>query len=234
MKFSILLLLLCFKSITIFATWSVIIVDTTTGEIGIAGASCTYNCYGIGRILPGKGAIVVQAMSNKTACQKGAEMILSGASPEEIIATLKQTEFDPENQQYAVITLTHVNSPATYTGNFAHAQKGTLTGNGITIQGNTLLTENELDAMMQAILEAKKQAHKIEEILMIALEAGSKAGGDRRCGEQKATSAFLMVARSTDKTPYLNLQFFGQKPGGMNAVILLRGKYERWKRKHKQ
>jgi uncharacterized Ntn-hydrolase superfamily protein len=52
------------------ATWSIIIVDPGTGEIGIAGASCTKNCYGIGEIIPGKGAIIVQAMSNSRARRK--------------------------------------------------------------------------------------------------------------------------------------------------------------------
>ena len=37
-----------------------IIIDPKTNEIGIAGASCTYNCYGIGKIIPKKGAIIVQ------------------------------------------------------------------------------------------------------------------------------------------------------------------------------
>jgi hypothetical protein len=50
-----------------FATWSIIIIDPVTEEIGIAGASCTYNCYGIGKIIPNVGAIIVQAMSNNAA-----------------------------------------------------------------------------------------------------------------------------------------------------------------------
>ena len=53
------------------ATWSIIIIDPKTKEIGIAGASCTYSVYGIGGIVPGKGAVVVQAMSNKSARNKG-------------------------------------------------------------------------------------------------------------------------------------------------------------------
>ena len=64
-----------------FATWSIIIIDPNTKEIGIVGASCTYNCYGIGEIVPGKGAIIVQAMSNKNAREKGLQMIVADASP---------------------------------------------------------------------------------------------------------------------------------------------------------
>src|SRR6478736_1628177 len=85
-----------------FATWSIIIIDPKTKEIGIAAASCTYNCYGIGRIVPGMGAIIVQAMSNNEAREKGIEMILAEASPEQIIKALQDTIFEPDRQQYAV------------------------------------------------------------------------------------------------------------------------------------
>jgi len=82
-------------------------------------------------------------------------------------------------------------------------------------------------------LKAKKGVNEslnIAEILMSALEAGSTAGGDKRCGEKKASSAFIVVAKPNDKYPYLNLNIFGQRKGGQNAVILLRRKFEKWKK----
>src|SRR6188472_2176952 len=87
-----------------FATWSIILIDPNTREIGIAGASCSYNCQGIGEIIPGKGAVIVQAMSNNQAREKGLQMILSNASPQEIIQAMKDPMYDPEQQQYAVVT----------------------------------------------------------------------------------------------------------------------------------
>src|SRR4051812_38072718 len=94
------------------ATWSIIIIDPATRLIGVAGASCTPNCYGIGAAIPGKGAIIVQAMSNSEARKRGLEMILANASPEEIITALRNADFDPERQQYAVVTLNDL-TPAT-------------------------------------------------------------------------------------------------------------------------
>lgn len=67
--------LLTLLSTTASATWSIIIIDPKTKEIGIAGASCTASVYGIGGIVPGKGAVVVQAMSNKQARNKGLKMV---------------------------------------------------------------------------------------------------------------------------------------------------------------
>jgi uncharacterized Ntn-hydrolase superfamily protein len=217
----------------IFATWSIIMIDPKTKEIGIAGASCTYNCYGIGRIIPNMGAIIVQAMSNNQARQKGVEMIFAESSPEQIIQALRNPDFDPENQQYAVVTIRYIDSPATYTGDSAKLFKGALTKRGVSVQGNTLTSASELKIIMDAVEKGQKEALNIAEILMMALEAGSSAGGDKRCGEQKASSAFIMVAKPDNKKPYINLNIFGQDKGGQNAVIMLRKKFEKWKSRNK-
>jgi len=232
-KYLITLTLIFFLSSKTFATWSIIIIDPKTKEIGIAAASCTYNCYGIGRILPGMGAIIVQAMSNNEAREKGIEMILAEASPEQIIKALQDTIFEPERQQYAVITIKYIDQAKIYTGNTTKPFNGGLTDYGVSVQGNTLTNETELQVVMDAVQKGKKDLLQIADILMTALEAGSNAGGDKRCGEQKSTSAFIMVARPSDKKPYLDLSIFGQGQGKQNAVDLLRVKYDKWKKKHK-
>jgi hypothetical protein len=63
-KLSLFIILLTALGLPCFATWSIIVVDPKTKKIGIAGASCTPSVYGIGAIMPGKGAIVVQANGN--------------------------------------------------------------------------------------------------------------------------------------------------------------------------
>lgn len=215
----------------VFATWSIIIVDPKTHEIGIAGASCTYNCYGIGKIVPNMGAVIVQAMSNSNAREKGIRMILADASPEEIITAMRDPIFDPERQQYAVVTIGYLDQPGIYTGRLTKPFHGGLTDYGVSVQGNTLASDTTLAVVMAAVRKGKGDALHISEILLTALEAGARAGGDKRCGEQRATSAFLMVAGPNDKKPYLDLQIFGQGKGKQNAVYLLRIKYLRWKRK---
>jgi hypothetical protein len=52
------------------------VIDPKTKQIGIAGASCTVSVYGIGLILPGKGALVVQANGNAFARLEGFKMLL--------------------------------------------------------------------------------------------------------------------------------------------------------------
>lgn len=213
-----------------YATWSIIVIDSKTKEIGIAGASCTYSVYGIGAIVPGKGAIVVQAMSNYFARKKGVEMIMADASPEEILKAIKDPMFDPENQQYAIICLNYLSTPLTYTGNLTTPNKGALTAKGISVQGNTLANSDEVKFVLDAAIKAQNDSLSIEEILMIALEAGTKLGGDKRCGDTKALSAFITVAKQNDdpKKPYLNLIIYGTDKK-INAVEALRQKFNKWK-----
>lgn len=216
-----------------FATWSIIVADPETKEIGIAGASCTMNVYGIGAIVPGKGAIVVQAMSNGLARLNGFRMIMEGASAAAILEKIRHPDYDPEQQQYAILCMSDVNHPATYTGtkNFLHA--GSLTGNGISVQGNTLTNADELQAIFDAAVKAQKDSLPLQDILMLALEAGAKAGGDKRCGERKASSAFLTVCKPGDiDKHWLNLVIYGTDDH-TNAVEALRQKFDNWKKEEK-
>jgi len=212
-----------------FGTWSIIVVDPKTKKIGIAGASCTPSVYGIGAIMPGKGAIVVQANGNPLAKLQGFRMIMDGATPAAILEKLRSPDFDPEHQQYAIISMDDFSHPVTYTGKQTVSYASTLTGNGITVQGNMLTNPDEIQVIFDAALKAQKDSLPIQDILMIALEAGAKAGGDKRCGERKAASAFLTVSKPEDiDKHWLNLVILGDD-GHTHAVEALRRKFDDWK-----
>ena len=174
------ILLLTVLGLPSFATWSIIVVDPKTKKIGIAGASCTPSVYGIGAIMPGKGAIVVQANGNPLAKLQGFKMIMDGATPAAILEKLRSPDFDPEHQQYAIISMDDISHPVTYTGTQTISYASTLTGNGITVQGNMLTNPDEIQIIFDAAVKAQKDSLPIQDILMIALEAGAKAGGDKR------------------------------------------------------
>ena len=211
------------------ATWSIIVIDPKTKEIGIAGASCTPSVYGIGAIIPGKGAVVVQAMSNYAARLKGLKMLLADAAPEEILKAMRDPEFDPEEQQYAVISVKYIDHPVTYTGTETNEGKGALTANGISVQGNTLTNADDLQAILNTAIKAQKDSLPIQDVLLLALEAGSKLGGDKRCGDTKASSAFIIVAKPGDdaKKLFLKLVVNGTDKK-VNAVEALRIKFDAW------
>jgi uncharacterized Ntn-hydrolase superfamily protein len=234
-KFKQLILTLCVLVVltkSAKATWSIIVIDPKTKEVGIAGASCTYSVYGIGGIVPGKGAVVVQAMSNKSARNKGLQMVLADASPDEIMKAIKDPDFDPENQQYAIVCLHDINSPAAYTGLQTTSDKGTITTKGVSIQGNTLSNKTMLNKILQVVLKAQKASLPIQDVLMLALEAGAEYGGDKRCGDRKALSAFITVAKPNDdaRNPYINI-IVNQSDDTTNAVKALRKKFDGWKKR---
>jgi uncharacterized Ntn-hydrolase superfamily protein len=215
------------------ATWSITAVDPRTREVGIAGASCTPNVIGIAGVVPGRGVIAAQALTNGAARQRGMEMLRAGASPAEILRTVTDSTFDPVYffQQYGVVALDH--TPAAYTGAETDAWMGHELGAGVSVQGNILTGPQVVrDAMAAFRAAAADSASRLADRLLLALEAGAAAGGDARCPGQTALSAFLIVAGPDDRrdAQHLRLYVNGQAQGGSNPVVLLRQRYDEWRR----
>lgn len=65
---------------------------------------------------------------------------------------------------------------------------------------------------------------------MMGLKAGAEAGGDARCGAQRAMSAFVTVVKPENRPnlAFLTLAVFGADPGTINAVELLALRLTRW------
>jgi len=69
--------------------------------------------------------------------------------------------------------------------------------------------------------------------VMAGLKAGAEAGGDSRCGAQRATAAFLTVANRGDvpNWTYLTLRVVGIEKGDkVNAVEMLEGRLALWRK----
>ena len=210
------------------ATWSIVGVDPRTREVGSAGASCTQFAAGIVALAPGHGVLVDQAVSNGPARRLGIEMMVSGSSPAEIIAAMSDAEVrdDFERGQLGVVTLEHSDRPAAFTGRESSAWRGHQLAPGFSVQGNVLVNEAVVAAAHRTYVAA--DGSPLAERLIVALEAGAAEGGDERCGDQTALSAYLVVAAPEDRlnsasraviTPY-------QRSGGENPVLLLRRLYE--------
>lgn len=217
------------------ATWSITAVDPRTRQVGIAGASCTDFVYGIAGVAPGRGVIVAQAMSNMEAKALGMKMLREGASPQAVLAAITDPAFDDDfsEQQYGVVALGFEDRPATYTGRDTPGWKGDLRGYGVSVQGNILTDEQVVRNALAAFQKAAKDGKtSLADRLMAALEAGTAGGGgDRRCGAQRARSAFVVVEVPTPggKPPYLLINVTGHEAGGANPIELLRRKYDEWR-----
>lgn len=191
------------------ATWSIVAVDPKTGEVGSAGASCTPFVAGIAQLVPGHGAIVAQAASNMEAKAVGARMIGQGAGARAVIRAITDPKFDADvgSQQYGVATLVGQRpNIATFSGSGIPAVRGGRSGTTFSVQGNTLASEAAILRTANAFAAAERAGLPLKERLMRALEAGSAAGGDRRCGAKRAQSAYLGVARPGDSPDRLSVR----------------------------
>lgn len=204
------------------ATWSIIAVDRNTDEVGIAGASCTFDVSGIASVVPGKGAIVVQAASNYFARMKGVDLMEEGATVEQVLNAMQADEFTPQRQQYGVITLQDVDGPLTHSGAEISSWNGAQTAADVAVMGNLLVSQSVVE---DAFIAFNNSRHlPLGDRLIAALTAGADAGGDNRCGEQKARSAFMMLY-SPNTGSITELSVFGIEKGGQAAVPLLKGKF---------
>ena len=86
------------------ATFSIVAVDTTTGEIGSAGGSCIAGSIIISDIHPGVGAIHTQSYYLPSNQNYASSLMDQGYSPSEIIEFLIATN-DPIVQLFPIMTL---------------------------------------------------------------------------------------------------------------------------------
>ncbi|MGY8643722.1 MAG: DUF1028 domain-containing protein [Verrucomicrobiales bacterium] len=168
------------------ATFSIVAVDKSTGEIGVAVQS---KIVGVGSIVPfaeaGVGAVATQAYANVRYGPIGLLMLKTGATPEQTIDML--TKNDPEKAHRQVGIVSAGGEVATFTGEKCSDWAGGISGDGFVVQGNILTGESVITAMAEAF---KKTEGLLAERLIAALEAGQAEGGDKR-GRQSA--ALLLV-----------------------------------------
>lgn len=206
------------------ATWSIIGVDRDTGEIGVAGASCTFDVSGVASLVPNKGAIVVQAASNYFARMEGENLMREGGSVEAILTAMKDDKFSPERQQYGVILLQDNTKPLVYSGKEIKPWSGSKQANDFAILGN-ILTDKKVIAQAYNAFELSRE-DTFANRMMNALKAGEKNGGDKRCQQQAARSAFITIYNPQTEA-ITKLSVYGTEKGGKPAVSLLKNKFDK-------
>jgi uncharacterized Ntn-hydrolase superfamily protein len=214
------------------ATWSIMVVDRTTGAIGVAGASCTSDVYGIMLLAPGTGAIVAQGIGYPPAVREAMRLLRAGIAPDSIVRAITSSSLDSAtgDRQYGMLSV--ANGQVQYSGSALRDHRGERSADGVLVQGNLLTGPAVLDRALDAIVKARAGGLPLEDVIMAGLRAGADAGGDSRCGAQRATSAFLAVAKPGDvpNWPYLSLRVVDAlKGGGVNAVELLQARLALWK-----
>ncbi|MGH7963946.1 MAG: DUF1028 domain-containing protein [Candidatus Binatia bacterium] len=172
-------------------TFSIAARCSRTGELGVAvstkvpavGAICPF-------IQPGVGAVSTQAWVNPYLGPRILTELAAGLSAEAALKKVIESEVDREIRQVGVVDAQ--GGSAAYTGAQTDAWTGHRAGPDYSVQGNMLVNERTVTAMVEAF--AQSAAEPLAERLMLALEVGQSAGGDRR-GRQ---SAALVVYGSED------------------------------------
>ena len=219
-------------------TFSIGAVDTITGEIGSAGASCIDEtqiqggAIIISDIIPGRGAIHTQSYWNATNQQNAHARMVEGLSPQEIIDWLVANDVanNPTRRQYGIVDFDSAGNPrsAGFTGTNCLDYKNHITGPNYAIQGNILLGPEILDSIEARFLNTPGS---LPEKLMAALQGANVPGADSRCLENgtSSLSAFIRVAwpSDTNGTFYLDLNV-PSIPEGMEPIDSLQILFDEW------
>jgi len=171
-------------------TFSIVAYDPVAKEWGCGVAS---KVIAVGSIVPwaktGVGAVATQAQSNRDFGPDGLSLLAKSMSAHEVLAKLKESDPNIEVRQVGVIDAK--GSAVAFTGAKCISWAGHKVGKNYACQGNLLAGEAVINEMAKAFEEAKGT---LPWKLMAALEAGDKAGGDKR-GKQSA--AILVVGDKT-------------------------------------
>lgn len=219
------------------ATWSIIIIDTRTGEIGVASATCLTGFdlrANTPVLIPGVGAATAQSAVDSTGQNrvKIRDLLVQGMDPNAIVGTLAGFDTAHQSRQYGIADT--LGRTATFTGLGAGAWAGGQVGQigdlVYAVQGNVLTGEPVVAAAVQAIIDTPGD---IAAKMMASMEAARSMGGDGRCScsggnptgcgappptfTKSAHIAYMLIARDGDTAGCNGLTRAGTRP--YDAVI---------------
>jgi uncharacterized Ntn-hydrolase superfamily protein len=183
------------------ATFSILAMDTATGEIGGAVQSRVFSVgNGVLWAEAGVGAVATQAIVDVSYGPQAIALLKQGLSAEQVVKQVWESDPDPrptdwtkQGRQFAVIDAK--GNAFAYTGPRATEWAGhkscTASGARCTAQGNILAGAAVVDSMVAGYERTAGQHISLR--LQEALEAGQRAGGDKR-GMQSA--AMLIVKKN--------------------------------------
>ncbi|MCU0348916.1 MAG: DUF1028 domain-containing protein [Saprospiraceae bacterium] len=216
-------------------TFSIVAVDSLTGEVGSAGASCISadnleiffpfdDPDFLGDLLPGIGAINTQASYLPENQDNAFEQLNNESTPQEVVDWLaaNDAQNNPGIRQYGVAALINGQPMAAgYTGAACFDYKNHVTGPNYAIQGNILLGQQILDSMEARFLAAEAAGLCLAERLMAALQGANVPGADTRClsNGTSAMFAFIKVAKPDDEAANPSLRLFvSYNPVGIEPI----------------
>jgi uncharacterized Ntn-hydrolase superfamily protein len=176
-----------------FHTYSIVAVDSATGEIGAAVQS---HWFSVGSIVtwaePGVGAVATQSFVNPAYGPRGLYLMGSGVPAPDALAALLRA--DPDSQVRQVAMIDAAGRAAAHTGSRNIPAAGNHVARWYSVQANLMRSEAVWPAMARAF---ESTPGDLAERLLAAMEAAEAAGGDIR-GKQ---SAALVVVSGDRNAP---------------------------------
>ena len=168
------------------ATWSIVVVNARTGEVGVASATCL-EAFNLRRWTPvivvGKGVASAQGQIDTTGDNRRflrnslRDEVLS---PEGMIEALSELDFLHEARTYGIASFAH--GAGNFQGLLATDAKLAVTGElgdyVYTVQGGALTSTQVILASEEAF---RSTPGDMGQRLLAALQAGKRLGGDGRC-----------------------------------------------------
>lgn len=179
-------------------TFSIAARCPRTGMLGVATSSKALSAGGLVPYCRASvGAIASQSFVNPYLGIDGLVLLEQGLAAERVLERL--VEGDPGRDLRQVAIVDKDGRVAAYTGARCIPWAGHVTGAGFACLGNILVGEEVVTAMARAFEASIDE--ELPERLMLALEAGQEAGGDRR-GRQ---SAGIMVVNQ-EEYPWIDIR----------------------------
>ena len=173
-------------------TFSIVARCARTGQFGVAVST---KVPAVGMLCPfaraGVGAVATQSFVNPYLGIWGLELLSEERGAEEVKGLLLERDPDPAKRQFTVVD--RWGGSAAYTGEESDTWRGHRTAEDFAVAGNMLVGEETLRVMAESFQSTG--ASPLIERLLLALEAGQQAGGDKR-GRQSA------AVRVVDKEEY--------------------------------
>ena len=163
-------------------TFSIVAFEPESVSWGVAVAS---KCLAVGHAVPWggahAGAVATQALANLSYGPAGVALMRSGKAASDVVRELVGPDKLASQRQLGVVDAS--GRAASHTGSDCLPWAGGIVDGDVTVQGNILAGEQVVVAMLAAYRASHGQL--FVQRLLLALEAGDAAGGDRR-GRQSA------------------------------------------------
>ena len=172
-------------------TYSIVAVDSVTGDIGVAVQS---HWFSVGSIVswaePGVGAVATQSFVDPSYGPRGLYLMRTGTPAPAALAALLRA--DPDSQVRQVAMIDAQGRVAAHTGSRDIPAAGQHVGRWYSVQANLMRNDRVWPAMARAFETTQGD---LAERLMAALDAAEAAGGDIR-GKQSAAIVVVSGDRS--------------------------------------